>query len=391
MINIPDIVGWTPMHIACYYHRKEVILLLLKNDANLFFKDREGLHPYDLLDNDKNCVDAINSYLIYIEQNKQKQKAEMKYNDYEYKETDQNYLPTTNNLTSAYKNEQFFLKYIYKQKMMSMRNDETNFSFNEQNVMDFIKLTTTNERIMENYKFIPKKPKFYLNFKESQFNHDRVASSVSFKKNQLRSINTDLTNNNKFNTLTKSVTFHPSGKVNRSNTISNGYNSFYNENLKKEQEAKIRNKQKSITPGIHSIKIPKAFPLTKNIGLLKKSVSVNWDGRRENTLKGNTEDSEKTITYKSDTLENDNDIIELNKRNTDSDDGDDDSINENIRQNELNMKMLDSIESEDSFLIDFDISLNEDFGNIHSSKKMKHKERRSRHKSLICKIPPLEV
>jgi hypothetical protein len=55
------------------------------------------------------------------------------------------------------------------------------------------------------------------------------------------------------------------------------------------------------------------------------------------------------------------------------------------------MKMLDSIESEDSFLIDFDISLNEDFGNIQSSKKLKHKERRSRHKSLICRIPPLEV
>src|SRR4051812_48138366 len=35
MINIPDIVGWTSLHIACYYKRPDVILLLLKNRANI--------------------------------------------------------------------------------------------------------------------------------------------------------------------------------------------------------------------------------------------------------------------------------------------------------------------------------------------------------------------
>lgn len=386
MINIPDIVGWTPMHIACYHQRKEVILLLLKNDANLFFKDREGLHPFDLLDNDKSCVEAINSYLTYVEQNKQRQKADFKFNDNEMRETDSNYQPNTNYVASMYRNEQFFLKYIYKQKMMSMKNDETNLSFNEQNVMDFIKLTTTNEKIMENYKFIPKKPKFYLNFKESQFNCDRVASSVSFKKNQLKSINTDLPNCNKFNSLTKSVTLNNSSKINRSNTATNCYNSFNNQRFIKENDFKGRKQQHCNTPVILSIKLPKAFPHTKNIGLLKKCVSVNYDGRREKTLKYNTEDSEKTLTYKSDTLENDNEITELNKKNSNED-----SFIYETRENEINMKMLDSIESEDSFLIDFDISLNEDLVNINSSKKIRNRDRRLRHKSLICKVPPLEV
>ena len=27
MINIPDIVGWTSLHIACFYNRPDVVLI----------------------------------------------------------------------------------------------------------------------------------------------------------------------------------------------------------------------------------------------------------------------------------------------------------------------------------------------------------------------------
>ena len=48
MINIPDLVGWTPLHMACYYNRPDVVLLLLKYGANYNTHNRDKLSARDL-------------------------------------------------------------------------------------------------------------------------------------------------------------------------------------------------------------------------------------------------------------------------------------------------------------------------------------------------------
>ena len=67
MINIPDIVGWTSLHIACFYNRPDVVLLLLKNGANYKTKNREKETPKDLAIKVKGfiCVNVIDNFVKY--------------------------------------------------------------------------------------------------------------------------------------------------------------------------------------------------------------------------------------------------------------------------------------------------------------------------------------
>lgn len=62
---MPDIVGWTPLHVACHYKRDDVILLLLKHGANLNNKNRDGLYAIDLICNDLKCRHVINNFIIH--------------------------------------------------------------------------------------------------------------------------------------------------------------------------------------------------------------------------------------------------------------------------------------------------------------------------------------
>ena len=63
-----------------------------------------------------------------------------------------------------------------------------------------------------------------------------------------------------------------------------------------------------------------------------------------------------------------------------------------MKEKYMNLKMLDSTESEDSFIIDFDIS-NDDLNNsnIPKKKKIKNEDRRVKTKSLINNIITTEV
>ena len=67
MINIPDIVGWTSLHIACYYDRPDVTLLLLKNGANYKTRNRDKETPRDLAlkNNCLSCVKVIDNFCKY--------------------------------------------------------------------------------------------------------------------------------------------------------------------------------------------------------------------------------------------------------------------------------------------------------------------------------------
>lgn len=62
-IDITDLAGWTPLHVACYFKRASCIFLLLKHKASLLTRNREGVCPFDLIQEDKVCVELISEYI----------------------------------------------------------------------------------------------------------------------------------------------------------------------------------------------------------------------------------------------------------------------------------------------------------------------------------------
>lgn len=62
-INIPDLAGWTSLHVACYFKRPEIILLLLKNYSNLLTRNRDGECPFDLVYEDMSCIEVIGKFV----------------------------------------------------------------------------------------------------------------------------------------------------------------------------------------------------------------------------------------------------------------------------------------------------------------------------------------
>lgn len=63
MLNLPDVVGWTPLHIACFYKRPDVILLLLKYNVRLNVKDREGNIPLELCRDSNECQKIFYNFM----------------------------------------------------------------------------------------------------------------------------------------------------------------------------------------------------------------------------------------------------------------------------------------------------------------------------------------
>lgn len=49
MMNIADIAGWTPLHIAAYFKRSLICHLLLKKGADPYHVNRNGETPWDLV------------------------------------------------------------------------------------------------------------------------------------------------------------------------------------------------------------------------------------------------------------------------------------------------------------------------------------------------------
>jgi hypothetical protein len=190
MLNIPDIVGWTPLHIACYYKRPDVILLLLKNSANLFTKDREGITPLDLVFDNSECLKVINNFLAINKDHLDKTIIQVENSVYSF-------------------NPKHNLKKIYFKKLV--RNKTNNFSCGD--IMEHIHSPeNNNQSIFKNYKFIPKKHKFFHNFNNNNFDHniqEQNANSNLLKKMKTAqeyeylSSNRQEDNYSKINTLNK--------------------------------------------------------------------------------------------------------------------------------------------------------------------------------------------
>jgi hypothetical protein len=151
MLNIPDIIGWTPLHIACYYKRPDVTLLLLKHGANLFTRDREGITPLDLVFDDPECLKVINNFLVF---NKDI--------------TERTIINNNTNIESSILSNQSKnnIKRMLFNRGLARGSKSSNFSscdFNEQDMESHEKT----KRILKNYKFIPKKHKFYYSYKNN--------------------------------------------------------------------------------------------------------------------------------------------------------------------------------------------------------------------------------
>jgi hypothetical protein len=161
MLNIPDIVGWTPLHIACYYKRPDVILLLLKNGAGLFTRDREGITPLDLVFDDGDCLQVINNFLAL--------KKDM---------TEKTQLQSDSSIYSF--NPKNNLKRFYYRKFVKSKAG----NFSSGNIAeDMERAGDTQKKILSNYKFIPKKHKFYHNYIKNNIDFnvkdDLVKESIS--------------------------------------------------------------------------------------------------------------------------------------------------------------------------------------------------------------------
>jgi len=58
MIDIADIAGWTPLHIAAFYQRPYICHILLKKGAYPYYSSRNGETPWDLV-KDKNTEEIF--------------------------------------------------------------------------------------------------------------------------------------------------------------------------------------------------------------------------------------------------------------------------------------------------------------------------------------------
>lgn len=220
MINIPDIVGWTPLHVACYSARPDVILLLLKKRANYNTKNRDKKTAKNLVEK-KNpfCASIIDNFEKYEKIHMEKCLNDINSNNVLYTDVMKKFL-TYQQLKGEYlsthtegldtnifeefeemnikikdgkngkdkieekiingnksKRIQKFEKYIFD--ILSVKNnthilkdcedsselDEVPSEFSSQENELTMKISKKKlEEIISNYKYIPKKHIFYLNY-----------------------------------------------------------------------------------------------------------------------------------------------------------------------------------------------------------------------------------
>jgi Ankyrin repeat len=141
MINITDMVGWTPMHIACYFKRKEIILLLLKHGANLFSEDREGVKPLSFISKNEEIVKDIN-VVLYLKET--------------IETINQKFKPIPNVCKSM-----AFKKSFKEKDKAEIKNRSFCEGFKDIEINN--DLEQKNRKLFDTYKFIPRKHTFYLN------------------------------------------------------------------------------------------------------------------------------------------------------------------------------------------------------------------------------------
>ena len=131
MINIPDLVGWTPLHMACYYNRPDVVLLLLKSGANYNTHNRDKLSARDLAIKfgNYNCVKVLDNFIKY--QQIEKEKCLKEINNDNFINNEDDYYNILND--EIY--EEILKKYITYQKLKReyMQNNEAILSSNDLN------------------------------------------------------------------------------------------------------------------------------------------------------------------------------------------------------------------------------------------------------------------
>jgi hypothetical protein len=356
-ISMPDIVGWTALHVACYYKRQDVILLLLKYGANLNIKDRDGIYAVDLISKDQPCLDIINNFILHsfnskkseekvdrvmfsdpIEEDIESYRQEKEFNcntlgrEEEFKEfsssqpsnfysirhsvssTNQNkisyptdnfkstgfsnYSSNNNNtkkpLTPSNNNSLMKNMLLYKNKILSKkinpistnsyRNSDKELKhvnhingkitstsdkkvivnhrsflhsdLNKDSYTEDQKLKKDQQKILDNYKVIPKKHKFYMNYKntlrESSQNVDGKYYGKTFRVGSS-------TSNSEFSTFRTNI----QGRESQMNQILKSQTVEDRPDLKNYD---TEDNRMTITDIKNSmVKVPKQFPTTQNL------------------------------------------------------------------------------------------------------------------------------
>jgi len=393
MVTIPDIVGWTALHVACFYKRADVILLLLKNGANLLTKDRDKLLCCDLVLDDPDCVEVIANYLTLLG-NKKLNNVKIANNDFNNPKSI-NLNTMSVNIDSIHnpflKKENTFMYYNKKKQR------ERNMSFSEKNLVEVAQLGEANQQIRDKYKFIPKKHTFCNTLKKSlkltssnnymnnvndindlnvHPNTARQEIVINGKNSSDKIINNNNINNNNIDIRTSNIssnsynatgmnkknTWDMSFPVANNNTKNNINSSPYNKNrnsiniiqnsmTKEDQQIKSSHDffykanidedkmldERVVLPNTfnYSISVPKVFPKTKNFNVLDK-----------------TEEEKRNYASSFAEGNKDDDLKIENKENIEG--GSDDLIN--AQANSQFAKYLETKNSEDSFVFDYNDS-----------------------------------
>lgn len=213
MIDIPDLAGWTSLHIACYFKRSECILLLVKNHANLLTRNRDGECPFDLVHDDISCIEVIGNFVkenptfdTYLNE-----RIENLIEDNDY---DSNFITEDFNTNKYDKNiiDNLYKIYLKKKKEKDDYNnqnsnsktptkveskdddDDSKFKKEVYNVLDL------KQKMSDLYKIIPKKHTFYLEYNKSKKEEINLLNQLKENKNK-----NNKNNNNSNNSLLRSI------------------------------------------------------------------------------------------------------------------------------------------------------------------------------------------
>jgi len=345
MVTLPDIVGWTALHVACFYKRADVILLLLKNGANLLSQDRDKVLSCDLVIDDPDCVEVIANYLTLLE-TKKINNNKISSNNFSKS------LSLNDNQLISPGREIDFLKDNHMRAILPKKKhrdkDKKNMSFSEKNLVQIAQIEK-NQQIRNKYKFIPKKHTFCNVLKKSLKMSESQHQLNNLIKQDVKPIESEKLDW-KANTLDKKKTwdiiFPVENQLNKNrnslNIIQNSiavkedinlkssYDFFYKPTL---DEDKMLDENVAFSNTFKcSISVPKVFPKTKNLLVLD-----------------NAYDEEKRKHQE----KNENDL-----RNAEIEDLGNDYIQ--TQPNHEFAKFLETQNSEDSFIFDYDQSIFED-------------------------------
>ena len=340
MINIPDLVGWTPLHMACYYNRPDFVLLLLKSGANYNTHNRDKLSARDLAIKfgNYNCVKVLDNFIKYQQIEKEKCLKEInndnfnnKENDYynflndeiyeeilkkkltyqklkrEYMQTNEAILSSNDlNTFNNEKNESFnemvndeFYPTAQVQKnctenialnqiekclnilsMQMTQRKEKNRKEEDKINPDQLEIKKRNNLLLSKYKFIPKKNKFYLKYmyKDGKFIIKNIKNENKHKEFFIT--NNSTINNKNINLINIPSSMPKMPSMRNLNNI-NAYSK--NKNGNNEDQRQMEEKSETYRPYNYGDEINLDIPLNEldrnnsNTSLNKNSDEISDD------------------------------------------------------------------------------------------------------------------